>query len=177
LSDIHQQAITNVVSRSGFKPSNEPYENVSGMDIGMGQAVPSSPNSMVIPANESISTQMQEIYETINVLAGGIQILNEDTQRLSNESIRIQTSIESLTQAFATLKISIQEQSAFLDGIKPNQEILQQDVASLKQRVDDMQYVSYDGTLTWKITNVQQKMSKFNSQKNDVIYMDNSVFR
>jgi FtsZ-binding cell division protein ZapB len=108
---------------------------------------------------------MQEIYETINVLAGGIQTLNDDTQRLSSESIRMQTSIESLTQDFATLKLSVQEQSAFLDGIKPNQEILQQDVASLKQKVDDMQYVSYDGTLIWKITNFREKMSKFNSKK------------
>jgi hypothetical protein len=48
-----------------------------------------------------------------------------------------------------------------LDGIKPNQEILQQDVASLKQKVDDMQYVSYDGTLIWKISGFREKMSTF----------------
>jgi len=135
---------------------------VSGMDVDMGQG---GASSMATTTNETISTQMQEIYETINVLAGGIQTLNDDTQRLSSESIRMQTSIESLTQDFATLKLSVQEQSAFLDGIKPNQEILQQDVASLKQKVDDMQYVSYDGTLIWKITNFREKMSKFNSKK------------
>ncbi|CAF4772212.1 unnamed protein product, partial [Rotaria sp. Silwood2] len=43
-------------------------------------------------------------------------------------------------------------------GVKPNQEILQQDVASLKQKIDDMQYVSYDGTLIWKITSFLEKM-------------------
>ena len=69
--------------------------------------------------------------------------------------------METSTQELTSLKLSIQEQSAFLDGIKPNQEILQQEVASLKQKVDDAQYVSYDGTLIWKITSFQEKMSKF----------------
>ncbi len=174
MSDIHQKAIINVVIRSGFKPSNEQHREVSGMDVDMGHG---GASSMVTTTNETISTQMQEIYETINVLAGGIQTLNDDTQRLSSESIRMQTSIESLTQDFATLKLSVQEQSAFLDGIKPNQEILQQDVASLKQKVDDMQYVSYDGTLIWKITNFREKMSKFNSKKDDMIYINDSVLR
>ena len=65
--------------------------------------------------------------------------------------------------------MSVQEQSAFLDGIKPNQEILQQDVASLKQIVDDMQYVSYDGTLIWKIISFHEKMSKFDLQNFKII--------
>ncbi len=137
----------------------------------MGQ---SGPSSTITTTDENVSTQMQEIYETINMLASGIQTLNDDTQRLSSDSIRLQTSIESLTQDFATLKLSVQEQNAFLDGIKPNQEILQQDVASLKQKVDDMQYVSYDGTLIWKITNFREKMSKF-SLKTCHIYINKSV--
>jgi chromosome segregation ATPase len=162
LTDIHRKAIINVVNRFGFKASDEQHERVSEMNIGIGQTVPSS---MRRPINLNINASMQEIYETIDHLANGIQTLNDDTQRLSSESIRLQTSIESLTQDFGTLKLSIQEQSAFLDGIKPNQEILQQDVASLKQRVDDMQYVSYDGTSIWKITNFREKMSKFNAKK------------
>ncbi|CAF5102957.1 unnamed protein product, partial [Rotaria sp. Silwood1] len=101
---------------------------------------------------------MQEVYETLNILASGIQTLNEDTQRLSSESIRLESSIESVTQEFSSLKLSIQEQSSFLDDVKPNQEKLQQDVVSLKQKVDDMQYVSYDGTLIWKITHFHEKM-------------------
>jgi chromosome segregation ATPase len=141
------------------------------MDVHMGQ---SGPTSTITTIDENLSTQMQEIDETIDMLASGIQALNDDAQRLSSESIHLQTSIESLTQDFATLKLRLQEQNAFLDGIKPNQEILQQDVASLKQKVDDMQYVSYDGTLIWKITNFREKMSKF-SLKTCRIYIDKSV--
>ncbi|CAF3112629.1 unnamed protein product [Rotaria sp. Silwood2] len=113
---------------------------------------------------------MREIYETINILANGIQTLNDDTQSLFNESIRLQSSIESLTQDFSSIKLSILKQSSFLDGVKPNQEILQQDVASVKQKIDDIQYVSYDGTLTWKITNLHEKMMDAQSERQTSIY-------
>jgi chromosome segregation ATPase len=145
------------VYRLGIKSSTEQHERQSGMEVDMGQ---STANSMTGPSNENLSAQMLEVYETINILASGIQTLNDDTQRLSNDSIRLQTSIDALTQDFATLKLSIQEQDAFIEGLKPNQELLQQDIASLKQRVEDMQYVSYDGTLIWKITSFREKMSK-----------------
>ena len=162
MTDRHQNAIINAVRRVISKTTNEQHERVSGMDIDMGSSVgPQTASSMTVTTNEILSTQMQEIYETINILAGGIHTLNDDTQRLSSESVRIQSSVETLTQELAALKLSIQEQGAFLDGIKPNQEILQQDVGSLKQKVDDMQYVSYDGTLIWKITSFREKMSKF----------------
>ncbi len=167
MTDIHRKAIINVVIRSGYKASNEQHETVSGMDVDVAQG---GASSVITTTNENMSTLVQEIYETINILADGIQTLNDDIQCLSSESIRLQTSIESLTQDFTTLKLSVQEQSAFLDGIKPNQEILQQDVASLKQRVDDMQYVSYDGTLIWKITNFREKMSKFTAKKRCHLY-------
>ncbi|CAF4402378.1 unnamed protein product [Adineta steineri] len=132
---------------------------MSTMDVDMGHG---ASNSMMTTTNETMSSQMQEIYEAINILASGIQTLNDDTQRLSTDSVRLQSSVELLTQDFATLKLSVEEQGAFLDGIKPNQEILQQEVASLKQKIDDMQYVSYDGTLIWKITSFNEKMSKCN---------------
>jgi len=167
LTDDHQNALINFVRRQEFNPSNEQNERVSQMDIGTGEA---TPTLISTNTNENPSTEMQEIYETINILASGIQTLNEDTQRLSSESIRLQTVIESSTQNLATLKLSIQEKSAFLDGIKINQEILQQEVASLKQTVDDMIYVSYDGTLLWRVTNVHEKMSKYKSKKLSNLY-------
>lgn len=145
------------VQRATNKSFNEGTEKTMGMDVDGEQSATSS----FTTTDDNVGTQMQEIYETINVLANGIQTLNDDTQRLSTDSIRLQTSVESLSKEFESLQLSVQEQGAFLEGVKPNQEILQQDVASLKQRVDDMQYVSYDGTLIWKITGFREKMSKY----------------
>ncbi|CAF3987911.1 unnamed protein product, partial [Rotaria sp. Silwood1] len=167
LSDIHQKTIVNFIRHLLSRGTNSQHKRMSRMnaDIKLGAASP-----VMTITNENISTQMQKIYDTLNILASGIQTLNDDTQRLSNESIRLQSSIESITQEFSSLKLSIQEQSSFLDGVKRNQEILQQDLASLKQKVDDMQYVSYDGTLIWKITNFHEKMMYAQSERQTSIY-------
>ena len=125
------------------------YEGESVMEFNTEQAVPISTEST---NDENNNVQLQQIHETINILVGGISVLNDDIQRLSNESVRMQSSVESLTQDYASLKTSIEEHTAFLNGFNINQGIIQQDLESLKQTVDDMQYASYDGTLTWKIT-------------------------
>ncbi|UJR26899.1 hypothetical protein I4U23_008209 [Adineta vaga] len=168
LSDVHQNAIINVIRRLPFKSRNDQIQKTSTTNVPLKSEILSSTVSTL--ATETLNSQMQEIYETINVLASGIQTLNDDTQRISSDSVRLQTSIETLTQEFASLKLSIQEQSAFLDGIKPNQEILQQEVASIKQKVDDTQYVSYDGTLIWKITSFHEKMMDAQSERQTSIY-------
>ncbi|CAF3978211.1 unnamed protein product [Rotaria sordida] len=85
---------------------------------------------------------------------------NDDTQRLSSESIRLQSSIEY--------------------DVKSNQEKLQQDVASSKPNIDDIPYVSYNETLIWKITSFHGKKSKFNLKKKEqdcIMEKDDSVFR
>jgi hypothetical protein len=109
---------------------------------------------------EDATIQLQEIYETVNILSGGVEALNDDLQRLHSESISHQHALDPLTQDFSILKISIQEQSAFLDGVKINQEILQQDLVSMEQKVNDMKTNSYDGTFIWKINNMQEKIGQ-----------------
>jgi hypothetical protein len=74
-------------------------------------------------------------------------------------------SSNTLNNEFSLVKLSIQEQNTFLDGLKTNQEILQQDIALLKQKIEDLQFNSYDGTLIWKITNFAEKIGKFSTQK------------
>jgi chromosome segregation ATPase len=116
------------------------------------------------------------VSETIDVLAGGIQALNEDAQRLNNESLRLQNELDALTKDFAALKLGIQEQTTFLDGIKPSQEILHQEVASLKQKIEDLQFVSYDGSLTWKISNFAEKMGKIFLIIRFILIINTSIF-
>ena len=152
----------NIMRRLGFKQKNEHHEGNLRVNVDTGHSAASSVSSTM---NENISTEMQDVYETINILAGVFQTLNGDVEHLSSESLRLQNAIESLTQDFSTLKLSVEEQNAFLDVTRPNQEILQQDVASLSQKIGDTQYVSFDGTLTWKIVNFNEKMSKFNLNK------------
>jgi hypothetical protein len=161
LTCMHQDAIIQVVRQ--WEHGSRPVYNdrIAGMDIDMAPTtMPHRGSDAPVTTSEASLSPMQDTYEMINVLAGAMQALNDDTQRLSSESVRLQAGVESLTKDCAIVKQSIQEQSVFLDGIKPNQEILQQEVASLKQTIDDLQYVSYDGTLLWKISSFQEKMSE-----------------
>jgi hypothetical protein len=134
------------------------------------------PVSRSTPAsiNVNINPQIQGILTAMNILTGRLQTLNENRERLINEINRLHSLMESLITDFETLRLSIQEQNTFSHGIEPNQEVLQQDVPLLRQTADDMQDISYDGTLIWKITNFREKMSKFGS-KIGLIYIDKSV--
>ncbi len=139
------------------KSLNGQLERSSDMEMDI---LPHTTTTTISSTNNNLNAKLQDVYETIDILAGGIQALNEDAQRLSTESLGLHVKAEDLNHDFQTLKLSIQETNAFLDGFKPNQEILSQDVASLKQKVEDIQYVSYDGMIIWKISGFKEKMSK-----------------
>jgi hypothetical protein len=121
------------------------------------------PQRTTTAATTLARTQFQEIYEIVNILSGGIEALNDDGQRLTSESLQIQIQQQALADDFSQIKISTEESSNFLEGVKQNQDILNQDLSSLKEKINDMLYVSYDGTFVWKITNFKEKMSKINA--------------
>ncbi|CAF4741457.1 unnamed protein product, partial [Rotaria sp. Silwood2] len=51
--------------------------------------------------SDPASAQLQELYETLNILAGGIETLNDDGQRLSNESLQCQIKLQKLAEDFS----------------------------------------------------------------------------
>jgi len=111
--------------------------------------------------NNFAMNQSEELYETINILRSGTQALNEDAQRLNSELIEHETKLKSLMENVPQVKVAVEEENALLEGIMRNLEILNQDLISLNEKIDDMQYISYDGGFTWKITKFQEKMSKW----------------
>jgi predicted nucleic acid-binding Zn-ribbon protein len=119
---------------------------------------------------ENVTIQLKEIYEVNNILSGGVETLNDDLQRLATDSIRYQTALDPLTQDLSILKTSVQEQNTFLDGMKMNQDLLQQEIASIQEKVSDMKTRSFDGTFIWKISNVQEKIGQ--QLRNIVFYLD-----
>ncbi|CAF3991198.1 unnamed protein product [Rotaria sordida] len=154
LTEQHQHAIMKVVRQMLLQLSGRQVDN----DL-----------SQITTAEicDLATTQLQELFEMLNILSGGIETLNNDQERLSNESLQIQVTIPTLTEELSKVKLSIEESNAFLEGVKHNQGILNQDLALLQEKINDFQYVSYDGTLVWKITNFQEKMSKLSNYSYD----------
>ncbi|CAF3718911.1 unnamed protein product [Rotaria sp. Silwood1] len=117
-----------------------------------------------------VTDQSQEVSEMLKILAGAIITLNKDQERLIIESLHIQATLPKLTEEISKFKLSIEESNAFLEGVKHNQDILYQDLASMQEKIDDLRYVSYDGTLVWKITNFNEKMRDAQSERQTSIY-------
>ncbi|CAF2941393.1 unnamed protein product [Rotaria sp. Silwood2] len=116
------------------------------------------------------TTQLQELYEMLNILSCGIETLNNDQQRLGNVSLQIQTTLPTLVEELPKVKLSIEESNVFLEGVKYNQNILNQDITSIQQKLNDLKYVVYDGTFVWKITNFKEKMIDAQSERQTSIY-------
>jgi len=104
------------------------------------------------------ANHLEEINETVNILSNGIETLDDDIRRLDIESGQCQNVLQPITNQFPILKKSIDEQNAFVDSMKPNQDNVERDISFMKQKLDEIKSVSYDGTYIWKITNVQEKM-------------------
>ena len=119
-----------------------------------------------------LTDQLEESNETIDILQGGVQVLSGDVQRLKDESISRQNESHLLIQEMPILKKSIEEQNAFVNGMKTNQEVLEQDISSMKQKFDDLKSTSYDEIFIWKITNVKQKLGKL--LRNSYCFISNS---
>jgi chromosome segregation ATPase len=150
LTQQHQDTVIKVVRQMKSQLLD------SQMDIDPSRTTTTTITTVSDPA----TAQVMELYETLNILTGGVEALNDDGQRLSNESLQSQIRLQALIEETSKVQISVEESHGFLQGVKHNQDILSQDLTSLKEKINDMQYVSYDGTLVWKITNFQEKMSK-----------------
>jgi chromosome segregation ATPase len=119
---------------------------------------PNNMNNHLLQTTASITNQLENVNDMIDILSGGTQVLNDDIQRLKKESVDRQNELIPLTRELLILKKSIEEQSTFIHDMKVSQEVSERDLPSAKQKLDNTGSTSYDGTLLWKIANVQEKM-------------------
>ena len=112
----------------------------------------------------------EKISEKLNNLSEQIQKLNIDTIQLNQEHInlneRFGTAVQELNNIYASVNERIQKKQM----IQPNQERLQQSIEELQQIYDNSECVSTDGTLTWRVTNVAEKISDAQSERQTSIY-------
>ena len=66
--------------------------------------------------NDPTIAQLQAVYDTLNIMSGGIETLNDDAQRLSNESLQSQIKLQAMTEELLQVKESVEESRMFLEG-------------------------------------------------------------
>jgi chromosome segregation ATPase len=109
---------------------------------------------------EKFKDDVENLHETINILSSGGRLLKDELTNLNSESQQQSQSVETIDKMLPTIKTSIEETNNLLTAMHTNMQILQQDLSILKQKYDDQQVTSYDGTLVWKISQFHDKMSK-----------------
>ena len=160
MTEQHQNILIGVVNQSISKPINNSDGASYGMDMDTTHPITTD---MVSYGDDNSKSQLSDICKTVDMLTSGTEALNGDNEGLNEQLLRVQVQREELDRGVGVLKSSIQEERIFLDALKPNQEILSQDVASLNQYAEDLESVSYDGILIWKIQSVREKMRKIST--------------
>ncbi|CAF2082952.1 unnamed protein product [Rotaria magnacalcarata] len=163
MTELHQIAINNYICRNVLESRVDQRDRVYGMDT-------DTPFHTTTSSSDDRNVQLQELSQTTDILAGGVSALNEDCQRLRNESVSIQNALDTLSRDFTALKLSIEEQNKYLDDLKPSSDLLDHQVSMLQQTLEDLRSVSFDGTFLWKITNFSSKMADAQAERQTSIY-------
>ena len=163
LSEVHQRIILIVVvqviatvikATSHLNPFNMNIDQQSAITRPMEEATTTSASL----ATDHCDDEINCVKGTLNILTDGIETLQEEVQQISNQTLQQSQLVETSDQNIVTLKSSVEESNATLDAQKTNCDVLYQNILALKQEVEESQYTSYDGTLVWRITNVQERM-------------------
>ncbi|CAF1292199.1 unnamed protein product [Rotaria sordida] len=155
ISDQHQRILANFVRQMSLILSN----NLNNHSlIGSYQRIDMDPN------------EFEKISNATNILLDNIKTLVDELERLTLERDQIHNKLQSFIQETTILKKSIEEENSSIDGINHNQQITEQNLLSMEQKLNNMSLSSYDGTFTWKITNVQEKITAAKSRTQTSIY-------
>ncbi|CAF5089026.1 unnamed protein product, partial [Rotaria sp. Silwood1] len=76
--------------------------------------------------DETSHINFQELVETIDILMGGVNTLNDDTQRLTSESLQYQNSLQSSAEDVSKLKITIEETHTSINAHMINQQLMEE---------------------------------------------------
>ena len=109
---------------------------------------------------EEAASQFEELNETIAILTDGVKSLSEDVERLDIESTQLQNIVDTLQRDCASINLTIDGQNQQRNEREHQLHLMKRDLAELKEEVNERELTSDDGTLVWKITNFQEKMSE-----------------
>ncbi|CAF4955358.1 unnamed protein product, partial [Rotaria sp. Silwood1] len=125
--------------------------------------------SLICTSNNS-NLNHSQIQGIISNLLNSTKVRNNDIQRINRELNSHQYDISVMAQQWSSFKTIVQEINDHIYGIEINRNLLYQQFLILKENVEDAQATSFDGTLTWKITNFQEKRMDAISERKISIY-------
>ncbi len=112
----------------------------------------------------------QQISEKLTDLADKVQTLNDKTVTLSSDFVKLNEISQVAVQEVNHFQLAATERSMIMSNLQPKQEAIQKEIDQLKQNIEEGQHVSTDGTLTWRVDRVAERMADAQSERQPSIY-------
>lgn len=110
---------------------------------------------------ENYSLNSLNSNETIDILSDSLTILNEDLQLANRKKNSLENNLNDLSEDLVKIQLSIEETNLSIQHFNLHQDLSLQTMKSLKQTIEDQLEISTNGTFIWRITNIEQKLSRF----------------
>ncbi len=125
---------------------------------------------------EEGNASLIEAYERLSITTKTIETNHDGLVQLGDDIFQCGNQILTLPEQLNDIQTEISLEKAHIDAISLNQNVLKQNVISLKQCIenqDEIMKQEPDGTMVWKITNVREKMYDAQSERTTSIYSPN----
>jgi len=115
-------------------------------------------HSIKIKNDQLEKMAFNQINNTISILSNDVTMIENNIQQIDHEYCSHENSLQTVAQDLTSLEILTEDNDNYLHRMKFIQNILRQDIDLVKHRFEDGEVVSFNGTLIWKISDVQQKI-------------------
>ncbi|CAF2972107.1 unnamed protein product [Rotaria sp. Silwood2] len=119
----------------------------------------------------SITNELeQQASEKLCDLAEKVQKLNDDTVQLSRDFVKMNELYQVAVQEVNHFQTAANERNVVMSNLQPKQDTIQKKIEQLKQTLEESQHISTDGTLTWRVDQVAERMADAQSERQPSIY-------
>ncbi|CAF3111634.1 unnamed protein product [Rotaria sp. Silwood2] len=119
----------------------------------------------------SITNELeQQASEKLCDLAEKVQKLNDDTVQISRDFVKMNELYQVAVQEVNHFQTAANERNVVMSNLQPKQDTIQKKIEQLKQTLEESQHISTDGTLTWRVDQVAERMADAQSERQPSIY-------
>lgn len=140
------------------------------------QHIKESTNSNTSKADldtEEGNASLLEAYERLSIVTSNIDTNQDKLAQLDNEILRYRNQTLNFSAQLDNIQTELSLEEAHINAISLNENVLKQNMAALQQQIEGTDYKiksEPDGTMVWKITNVQEKTIDAQSERQTSIY-------
>jgi hypothetical protein len=131
-------------------------------------------NSIIDIDIEHTAVHLYKYYENLSKSAQNIEELTDKLRHLDSETNQLNNRLPTFAEEIHNTNLGSSLQKIHIDGMFINENVLVQDITTLKQQVEyensSRKHHILDGTKIWKISNVREKTYDAESERQTSIY-------